>query len=65
MTYERGSGGHVAERLRPVPGSDEAAALEAMAADPASDWHAVPDPEPEEPPAPAESRKTSTRKGSA
>lgn len=47
--YERTSGGHAAERLRPVPGSEEAAELEQLAADPASGWRAVAD----VPPAPA------------
>lgn len=47
--YERTSGGHAAERVRPMPGSGEAAELEQLAADPASGWRAVVD----EPPAPA------------
>ncbi|WP_457028102.1 hypothetical protein [Kitasatospora sp. P5_F3] len=42
-TYERGSGGHIAERLRPVPGSEHEAELEALAADPASGWRRIPD----------------------
>lgn len=58
VTYERGSGGHVAERVRPAEGSAEAAELAALAADPASGWRAIPDPEPEAP------AKT-TRKGSS
>lgn len=36
--YERGSGGHIAERVSPVPGSEEAERYEALAADPTSDW---------------------------
>jgi hypothetical protein len=36
--YERGSGGHVAERVRPQPGSEGEAQLAALAADPASPW---------------------------
>ncbi|WP_147979897.1 hypothetical protein [Streptomyces sp. MS191] len=47
--YQRTTGGHVAESLRPVPGSEEAAELEKLAADPASGWRAVA----VEPPAPA------------
>lgn len=39
--YQRTNGGHVAESLRPVPGSEEAAELEQLAADPASGWRAV------------------------
>ncbi|MFE0132396.1 hypothetical protein ACFWY6_12610 [Streptomyces sp. NPDC059037] len=46
--YERGSGGHIAERVRPVPGSEEADSLAALAEDPASGWLCVePDTEPE------------------
>lgn len=49
--YERGSGGHVAERVRPVPGSDEAERYAALAADPATNWRCVEaDAEPEEGP---------------
>lgn len=47
--YVRASGPHVAERVRPVPGSPEADAYAALAADPGSGWRAVAD----EPPAPA------------
>lgn len=36
--YERGSGGHVAERVQPVPGSEEADRYAALAEDPASGW---------------------------
>lgn len=46
--YQRHSGGHVAERVQPVPGSEEAEKLAALAADPGSDWRCVePDAEPE------------------
>lgn len=54
--YERGSGGHIAERLRPVPGSEEAERLAALAEDPASGWRcAEPDAEPVEVTRPAKS----------
>lgn len=47
--YERGAAGFVAERVRPVPGSEAAERYAAMAADPKSGWRcAEPDPEPEE-----------------
>jgi hypothetical protein len=46
--YERGSGAHVAERVRPTPGSAEAERYAALAADPASGWRCTePDTEPE------------------
>ncbi|MFE7273037.1 hypothetical protein [Streptomyces sp. NPDC057623] len=46
--YERGSGAHIAERVQPVPGSEEAERYAALADDPASGWRCVePDPEPE------------------
>ncbi|MFJ5143305.1 hypothetical protein [Streptomyces sp. NPDC088707] len=48
--YQRSSGGHVAESVRPLEGSPEAVELEQLAADPASGWRAVAD----EPPAPVE-----------
>ncbi|SDM46502.1 hypothetical protein SAMN04487981_101608 [Streptomyces sp. cf386] len=49
--YERGAGAHVAERVRPVPGSEEAERYAALAADPASGWRcAEPDPEPDQEP---------------
>ena len=52
--YEKGSAGFVAERIRPVPGSEEAERYAALAADPESGWRcAEPDPEPE-PEAPKE-----------
>lgn len=47
--YQRTSGGHVAESLRPMPDSEEAAELDKLAADPASGWRRVD----EAPPAPA------------
>jgi hypothetical protein len=37
-TYVRRAGQHVAERIRPVPGSPDAQRLAALAADPASGW---------------------------
>ena len=46
--YERGSGGHVAERVRPEPGSESAEKYAALAAAPGSGWRCVePDVEPE------------------
>jgi len=46
--YERSSGGYPAERVRPVPGSEEAEQYAALSADPESGWRCVePDPEPE------------------
>lgn len=36
--YVRTAGDHVAERVKPEPGSDDAARLEQLAADPASGW---------------------------
>jgi hypothetical protein len=39
--YERGSGGHVAERVRPEPGSPEADELERLADDPSTAWRRV------------------------
>lgn len=44
-TYERGSGGHVAERIRPVPGSADDEHMQVLAADPASGWRRIPDPD--------------------
>lgn len=49
--YQRGAGGHVAEREQPEPGSDREKELEALAKDGASDWHRV------EPAAPAEPKR--------
>lgn len=46
--YQRGAGAHVAERVQPVPGTEEAERYAALADDPASGWRCVePDPEPE------------------
>ncbi|MGW1979218.1 hypothetical protein [Streptomyces sp. NPDC001889] len=48
--YERDSGAHVAERVRPAPGSREAERYAALVADPASGWHCAEserEPEPE------------------
>lgn len=44
-TYVRMSGHHVAERIRPVPGSEDAQRLATLADDPSSDWtrEAVPE----------------------
>jgi hypothetical protein len=42
-TYERGAGDHIAERLRPVPGSDEEARLNTLADDPSTDWRRIDD----------------------
>lgn len=39
--YERTSGPHVAERVRPVPGSDDEARLEKLAADRTDGWRRV------------------------
>ncbi|MGW8762365.1 hypothetical protein ACWGN5_07680 [Streptomyces sp. NPDC055815] len=41
IEYVRASGPYVAERVRPVPGSPEAEAYAALAADPGSGWRAV------------------------
>ncbi|MEV1204439.1 hypothetical protein [Microbispora rosea] len=41
--YERTSGDHVAERVRPVPGSDEETRLERLAADRTDGWRRVDD----------------------
>jgi len=62
-TYERGAGDHIAERLRPVPGSDDEARLDALADDPSTDWRRIDDepltpadddPPPSIPPGPAD-----------
>lgn len=37
-TYVRAAGGHVAERVRPEPGSDDESRYDHLAADPASGW---------------------------
>lgn len=47
--YERFAGGYVAERVRPVPGSEEAEQYEELAADPASGWRRVDDGQAPEP----------------
>jgi hypothetical protein len=46
--YERGVAGHVAERVRPEPGSDAEARLQVLADNPASDWRRIDDPKPAE-----------------
>lgn len=51
-TYVRGAGGHVAERVRPVPGSEQEKQLEALADDPASGWRRAEKPKAPEPKAP-------------
>jgi hypothetical protein len=50
--YERGSGGHVAERVRPEPGSAEAEKYAALATDPATNWRCA-EPDPEQEPGPS------------
>lgn len=45
-TYERRSGEHVAESVRPEPGSEAEAAYAALADDPASGWRLVNEPAP-------------------
>ncbi|MGW1039888.1 hypothetical protein [Streptomyces sp. NPDC002547] len=50
-TYVRGSGPHIAEQVRPEPGSAEAERYAALATDPGSDWReATPDADPMDPP---------------
>ncbi|MEV0445853.1 hypothetical protein AB0I84_12880 [Streptomyces spectabilis] len=56
--YERSSGGHVAERVSPVPGSEDAERYAALAADPASGWRRV-----EPASAPESKRRTKTGGG--
>lgn len=46
--YQRGAGGHIAERVQPEPGSDEEARLAALADDPKSDWYRAEKPDPKE-----------------
>ncbi|MFF3398248.1 hypothetical protein ACFYW6_07015 [Streptomyces sp. NPDC002659] len=54
--YERSSGGYVAERVSPMPGSEEAEQMAALAEDPESGWRcAEPDPAPEPSGPPAKS----------
>lgn len=55
--YQRTSGRHVAESLRPVAGSPEAVELAALAEDPASGWRAVAT----EPPAAEAPAKSATK----
>lgn len=52
-TYVRSSGPHVAERLRPAEGSEDAQRLAALADDPSSGWRIedVPEPVADQPPA--------------
>lgn len=46
--YARGAGAHIAEQVRPVPGSEDAERYAALAADPGSGWRCLePDPAPE------------------
>lgn len=45
-TYVRCSGPHVAERLRPAPGTEDAQRLAALADDPSSGWRVEDEPEP-------------------
>jgi hypothetical protein len=42
-TFVRAVGEHVAERVRPEPGSDDEARFEQLAADPASGWRRLED----------------------
>lgn len=48
-TYVRGTGPHIAERIRPAPGSDEETALQSLADDPGSGWTRINDQPPAEP----------------
>ncbi|MGI5418659.1 hypothetical protein [Actinomadura luteofluorescens] len=59
--YERGVAGHVAERVQPEPDSGEAARLQALADDPASDWRRVDDPAPAEQPEPSRPAKSAAK----
>lgn len=45
-TYVRCSGPHVAERLRPASGTEDAQRLAALADDPSSGWRVEDEPEP-------------------
>lgn len=47
--YVRWSGHHVAERIRPVPGTGDEQRLAVLADDPSSDWTREAVPEPEQP----------------
>ncbi|MER7206347.1 hypothetical protein ABT340_04710 [Streptosporangium sp. NPDC000239] len=40
-TYVRATGGHVAERVQPEPGSEDEARLDELVADPTSGWRRV------------------------
>lgn len=44
--YQRTVGGHVADRVQTVAGSEEEAAYAALAEDPASGWRLVEEPKP-------------------
>ncbi|MEU6756968.1 hypothetical protein [Streptomyces sp. NPDC046685] len=44
--YQRTVGGHVADRVQTMPGSEEDAAYAALAKDPASGWQVVDEPKP-------------------
>lgn len=57
-TYERMSGDHVAERVRPAPGSDEEARLERLAATRTDGWRRVDD-------APAPAKPKPSRKAAS
>jgi hypothetical protein len=46
-TYVRSSGPHVAERVRPADGSEDAQRLAALADDPSSPWRVEDVPEPD------------------
>jgi hypothetical protein len=46
VTYVRRAGQHMAERIRPVPGSPDEQRLSALADDPSSPWHVEDEPEP-------------------
>lgn len=59
--YERGVAGHVAERVRPEPGSEAADRLQALADNPASDWRRVDDPEPAEESEPSRPAKSAAK----
>lgn len=50
-TYVRCSGPHVAERLRPASGTEDAQRLAALADDPSSGWRVEDEPEPAAAPA--------------
>lgn len=58
-TYERRSGAHVAERVQPVPGSEEETAYAVLAEDPASGWRVIEEPAPQK----TGSRRAKAREG--